>query len=119
MPKRKIKATIENNEKTVETKTTAIYQDNIIKYKEDDSTTVIYNYSKHKLIRENNEIKIEYIFSKDNNTKGLLYIKELDTTVEITIKTSIIEEEKINTYIEFEIDKDIFKYRIEAIKWVY
>ena len=34
MPKRKIKATIENNDNKVLTNTTAIYQDNIIKYKD-------------------------------------------------------------------------------------
>lgn len=116
MPKRKIQATIENKEDIVITKTTAIYQDNIIKYKEEDNTTVIYNYSKHRLIRENKDLKIEYLFSKDNTTKGLLIIKELNTTMDLSIKTKVIEEDKINIYIEFEIDKDIFKYRIEAIK---
>lgn len=119
MPKRRIKATIENKDNTVITKTTAIYQDNIIMYKEEDNTTVIYSYSKHRLIRENKDLKIEYIFSKDKSTKGLLLIKELNTTMELEIKTKVIEEEKINTYIEFEIDKEMFKYRIEAIKWVY
>ena len=119
MPKRKIKATIENNDNKVLTNTTAIYQDNIIKYKEDDGTTVIYNYNKHKLTRENEELKIEYIFIEKKNTKGLLFIKELNKTMEISIKTKIIEENKINTYIEFEIDKETFKYEIEAIKWVY
>lgn len=119
MPKRKIMATIENKDNTVVTKTTAIYQDKKIKYMEEDNTTVVYNYTKHRLIRENNELKIEYVFSIENNTKGLLYIKELNKTMEINIKTKKIEEENINSYIEFEIDKDLFKYRIEAIKWVY
>ena len=95
MPKRVIQATIENEEEKVTTKTTAIYQDNIIKYKEKDNTMVIYNYNKKKLIREN---------------------KELNKTINISIKTKKIEEEKINSYIEFEIDKDVFKYEIEAIK---
>ena len=74
MPKRKIRATIENREEKVITETTAIYRDNIIKYKEEDNTTVVYNYKKHKLTRENTEIKIEYIFSEGNETTGLLFI---------------------------------------------
>ena len=116
MPKRKIKATIENNDNKVLTSTTAIYQDNIIKYKEEDGTIVTYNYHKHRLIRENKELKIEYIFLEEKKTKGLLFIKELKKTMNINLKTKKIEEEKINTYIEFEIDKELFKYRIEAIK---
>ena len=119
MPKRKIKATIENSDNEVITTTTAIYQDKIIKYKEDDNSTVVYNYKKHKLTRENTEIKIEYIFSEGNETTGLLFIKDLNKTININIKTKKIEEDKINSLIEFEIDKEKFKYKIEAVKWVY
>ena len=119
MPKRKIRATIENREEKVITETTAIYRDNIIKYKEEDNTTVVYNYKKHKLVRENKELRIEYIFSDAKEMTGLLFIKELNKTININIKTRKIEEDKINISIEFEIDKDKFKYKIEAIKWVY
>ncbi len=49
-------------------------------------------------------------------TTGLLFIKDLNKTITINIKTKKIEEEKINSLIEFEIDKEEFKYRIEAIK---
>ena len=119
MPKKRIMATIENKEEKIVTKTTAIYQDNVIKYKEEDNTIVVYNYKKHKLTRDNKDIKIEYIFVEGKDTTGLLLIKELNKTINISIKTKKIEEEKINSYIEFEIDKDVFKYEIEAIKWVY
>ena len=88
MPKKKIRATIENKDEKIVTKTTAIYQDSIIKY----------------------------IFVEGKDTTGLLLIKELNKTINISIKTKKIEEEKINSYIEFEIDKDVFKYEIEAIK---
>ena len=110
MPKRKIKATIENSDNEVITTTTAIYQDKIIKYKEDDNSTVVYNYKKHKLTRENTEIK-------SNSIRYLqLFIKDLNKTININIKTKKIEEDKINSLIEFEIDKEKFKYKIEAIK---
>ena len=87
MPKRKIRATIENREEKVITETTAIYRDNIIKYKEEDNTTVVYNYKKHKLVRENKELRIEYIFSDAKEMTGLLFIKELNKTININIKT--------------------------------
>ena len=118
MPKRVIQATIENEEEKVITKTTAIYQDNIIKYKEKDNTMVIYNYNKKKLIRENKELKIEYIFSEKNNTEGKLFIKDINQSMAILIKTKKIMQDELNIYIEFNIDKKVFKYRIEAIKWV-
>ena len=88
------------------------------KYKEKDNTMVIYNYNKKKLIRENKELKIEYIFSEKNNTEGKLFIKDINQSMAILIKTKKIMQDELNIYIEFNIDKKVFKYRIEAIKWV-
>ena len=53
---------------------------------------------------------------KINETTGLLFIKYLNKTININIKTKKIEEDKINSLIEFEIDKEKFKYKIEAVK---
>lgn len=119
MPRFKIKATIENKDEKKITEAIAIYQDDVIKYKDEDNSTVIYNYKKRKLTRDNEKIKIEYIFNLENETTGLILIKELNKTISLSIITKEIVENNNNIEIEFKLDNDLFKYRIEVIKWVY
>ena len=119
MPKFKIKATIENKDEKKITEAIAIYQDDVIKYKDDDNSTVIYNYKKRKLTRDNEKIKIEYLFNLENETTGLILIKELNKTISLSIITKEIVENNNNIEIEFKLDNDLFKYRIEVVKWVY
>lgn len=116
MPRFKIKATIENKDEKKITEAIAIYQDDVIKYKDEDNSTVIYNYKKRKLTRDNEKIKIEYIFNLENETTGLILIKELNKTISLSIITKEIVENNNNIEIEFKLDNDLFKYRIEVIK---
>ena len=104
MPRIEIKATIINSEETKELKTKAILQDEIIKYKEDD-TLVSIDLERHILTRDNNNYKLLYNF-EDN--KGSINLKENNKIVEIPIITKNIERKN-----------DIFIYQVEVEKWVY
>ena len=113
MPRLNIKVTVINDEETQEFITNAIIQDEILKYKERDNTTVIYDYKNNSLFRENNELRMDYSF---NSGKGNIFIKGLNKKLNIKIKTKKIER-KINIIeIEYVIENNNFLYKVEEIK---
>lgn len=115
MPRIEIKATIINSEETKELKTKAILQDEIIKYKEDD-TLVSIDLERHILTRDNNNYKLLYNFDEN---KGSINLKENNQIVEIPIITKNIERKNNDIKIEYAVENDIFKYQVEEEKWVY
>ena len=68
MPKIDIEVTIKNSEITDSYKVKAIINDSVIKYKEPDDTTVLFDYKENILTRENDQMKIYRIL----NDIGLL-----------------------------------------------
>lgn len=116
MPKININVSISNNEIKDSYKLVSIISDNIIKYKEKDNTKVLYNLDKNTLIRENDTLRMEYFFDNLENTIGTIYLKELKRTINIDIETTKLEKINNNINIEYKIDNDIFRYRIEEIK---
>mgnify|MGYP006870760728 CR=1 FL=1 len=119
MPKININVSISNNEIKDSYKLVSIISDNIIKYKEKDNTKVLYNLDKNTLIRENDTLRMEYFFDNLKNTIGTIYLKDLKRTINIDIETTKLEKINNNIDIEYKIDNDIFRYRIEEIEWVY
>lgn len=113
MPKLNIKVTVINDEDRQSFITNAIIQDEVLKYKERDNTTVIYDYKNNSLFRENNELRMEYSF---NNEKGNIFIKELNKELNIDIKTKKIERKNNDIEIEYVMEKTNFLYKIEEIK---
>ncbi len=118
MPKINIQATIKNVSDNSIVKTSAIIQDDTIKYKEDDKTIVKFNYRTNELNRENDELKMRYLFSNRKKTIGTIAIKELAKTLNIQISTKKIKRKDYNIEIEFQIEENDFLYKIEVIKWV-
>ncbi len=112
MPRIEIKATIINSEETKELKTKAILQDEIIKYKEDD-TLVSIDLERHILTRDNNNYKLLYNFDEN---KGSINLKENNQIVEIPIVTKNIERKNNDIKIEYAVENDIFKYQVEEKK---
>ena len=101
-------------EKTTE-KVKGLFKDNKITYYEKNKTKVDYNLNNHKLTRENNEMKLVYLFSS-KKTKGNIYIKEFNKKIEIDIKTISLEENINKISIDFYTgDKNIL-YVIEVIE---
>ena len=100
-------------EKTTE-KVKGLFKDNKITYFEKNKTKVEYNLNNHVLTRDNNEMKIVYSFSPNNN-KGNIYIKEFKKSIEINIKTISLKEDK-NIRIDFYAGDKHIIYVIEVIE---
>lgn len=116
MPKIKVLVHIKNSEEEKTQETNAILQDNTIKYKEDETSLVIYNYKENKLIRETNELRMTYQFEEGKTTTGNITLKDLNKEINIEIYTKKIIKKENNIEIEFEIEKNLFLYRIEVIE---
>ena len=78
MSKVNIRITIINAEENIQEEVQGILQDNTLKYKEYDGTTVIYDYLKKSLLRENDELKMTYYFEKNKKTTGTIFIKDIE-----------------------------------------
>ncbi|MBR2678781.1 MAG: hypothetical protein IKE63_05130 [Bacilli bacterium] len=116
MSKIDIEVTIKNSETTDSYKVKAIVQDNSIKYKEPDDTTVIFDYVENKLIRENDLMKMIYYFNEKSSEDSIILIKDYNRHINLNIITDRIRRKDNDLEIEFEIDKEKFLYRIEEIK---
>lgn len=116
MPKIDIKVTISSDNNNNSYKIKSIIQDDIIKYREQDNTLVKYDLNKNLLIRENDNLRMEYLFDKDNVTEGNIFIKELNNNVNVLINTNKLDRINNNIDIEYVIEDNLFNYRIEEIK---
>ena len=114
MSKIDIEVTVKNSEVTDSYKVKAIVQNNVIKYKEPDDTTVIFDYEENRLVRENDQMKMMYYFNEKENS--IILIKDYNRHIDVDLKTKKIKKKDNNLEIEFEIDKEKFLYRIEELK---
>ena len=117
MPKLKTRIKIHSDEEKIEYEVNSIYNEeqNKIIYKEPDETTTSFNYKNKSLIRENDELKMEYNFTTEKNSRGRILIKDLKQYIDVDIKTTNIKEIERNIVIEYEIENQKFKYIIEVI----
>jgi hypothetical protein len=116
MPKINIRTSISSVDDKSEAMTKAIIQDQIIKYKEDKDTTVLYDYESKTLSRENNQLRMKYIFDKENITVGNILIKDLNKELNVEIKTKKLERKDNDIEVRFIIENNEFLYQIEEIK---
>ena len=119
MPKLDVLISVKSNDSNLEYKTTAILTEDIIKYKSEDNTTEMFDYTNNRLTRENSELRMNYIFDLNKETKGTVFVKDLNRELEVNVKTNKIERNKNDIEIEFVVEDNTIKYRIEVIKWVY
>ncbi len=118
MPKIDIKVTINNEIDQVDYKVKAIIEEDLIKYLEPDKTVTTFNYQDNTLLRENNELRMEYHFDIKKHTEGFIIVKEIDKTIKVKVKTNKIERNNHNIKINFNVEEKDFIYEIEEIKWV-
>ncbi len=118
MSKMNIHTILKTQEKTYEYNVPAIFRDDdkIIIYKEQDEqrTTASFNYQTKELIRENDSLKMVYLFNKGKNSRGTIYIKELGRTFDLTLNTSDIKRNGQNIEIIFSVEGQPFNYKIEV-----
>lgn len=116
MPKLDVLISVKSNDSNLEYKTTAILTEDIIKYKSEDNTTEMFDYTNNRLTRENSELRMNYIFDINKETKGTVFVKDLNRELEVNIKTNKIERNKNDVEIEFVVEDNTIKYHIEVIK---
>ena len=116
MPKLDVLISVKSNDSNLEYKTTEILTEDIIKYKSEDNTTEMFDYTNNRLTRENSELRMNYIFDINKETKGTVFVKDLNRELEVNIKTNKIERNKNDIEIEFVVEDNTIKYHIEVIK---
>ena len=116
MPKIKILVTIKNDANDSTYETLAITHDDIISYKEKDGTLVIYNLDTNSLVRENDELRMDYLFDMSKKTNGTITIKEYNKDVYVSILTKKIERKNNDIEVQYSIENQEFLYKIEEIK---
>ena len=110
----KIKAIITTNNETIQENTIGSFINGIISYKESDDTCVYLDITKNELIRENDSLKMHYIFNKDKNSRGTILVKEFGRPLDLIIKTTKVLRREKNIEIEFLVEGQIFNYKIEV-----
>ena len=99
----------EKNENLIET--SAIKNKNKISYYNEDTTyKLFFSDKKIMLVRESKEFIHKFIFDLDNITKSEYYIKELNTNLDILIKTTKIKKSSKRIEIDYEIIDNNNKY---------
>ena len=114
VPKKKIQISIKNEENENIIETIAIVEEDTIKYLEEEKTTVIFYKKQNRLIRENDDLRMEYTFDKRKETPGKIHIKEYNKDLEVMIKTKRLEQ-KEELEIEFEVENNQFLYKIKVL----
>lgn len=118
MAKINIHTILQTQEETYEYDVPAIYKEDeeIIIYKEQDEqkTKTIYNYKTKELIRENDSLRMSYLFNKSKNTIGKIYVKELGRTFDLIITTRKVLRCAQNIEIDFLVEEQAFNYKIEV-----
>ena len=116
MSKIKINITIKNPEANISKEVDAILQDEILKYKEEKDTSVKFSYKDNILVRENNDLRMDYSFLEGKTTKGTILVKELNKNINVDIKTKNIKINENDIEIIFDVEENEFIYKVEVIK---
>lgn len=109
----RIKNTIKNHSEKSESliESFAIKNRNKISYCYEDTTyKLLINNNKILLVRETKEFIHKFIFDLDNITKSEYYIKELNTNIDVLIKTTKINKSEKKIDIDYEIIDSNNKY---------
>ena len=119
MAKIDIHVILKTPEQTYDYIVPAIYQKEektiVYKEKDEDKTLVKFNYSTKELYRENDSLIMTYKFNKNKNSTGTIYVKAMDRKLELTISTKSIQRDQNNIEIDYFVEKEKYKYKIEVI----
>lgn len=116
MAKKDVIVTIKSQEENSSYKIKSIIEEDVIKYKEENNTLVRFDYSKNTLVRENSEMRMDYVFRRKEKTEGTIRIKKLDKILSVVIETKKLIRKNNDIEIVFKIADDEFLYRIEEVK---
>lgn len=116
MSKNNIRTTLIINDHKEEKELNGIIQDNRLKFINEPYKTS-FDYNTNTLINESDETRLEIVFDL-KKTKSRYLLKNYNQEAEFNIKTSKIETDKYNLYIEYTIldTNEECSYRIEVIE---
>ena len=115
MAKKDVIITIKSQEENSSYKIKSIIEEDVIKYKEKNNTLVRFDYNKNTLVRENDEMRMDYIFRRNEKTEGTIKVKELSKTITIPIETKKLKRKNYNIEIAFKVADNEFLYKIEEV----
>ena len=115
MAKKDVIITVKSQEENSSYKIKSIIEDDIIKYKEKNNTLVKFDYNKNTLVRENDELRMDYVFRRNEKTEGTIRVKDLNKIIKIPIETKTLKRKNNNIEIEFLVSEDLFLYKIEEV----
>lgn len=112
MSNKKLRITINNNNRNNSYDVLGEYDNEIYNYIEPDTNTkVLFDVEKEILSRGNDELDMNYDFS---NEIGSIYVKDLERNIDVTIKVLNKEINNNKVSINYMIDEDTFNYIIEV-----
>lgn len=85
-------------------------KNNKISYQEEDKTLVLYHQQEKRLIRENDQLYMEFDFKND---KAIVYIKSLKKETNLKIKTNKIIQDKNLIDIDYYLEDEHYQYKIQ------
>ena len=116
MSKIKIRVSIQTDENEDTCETMALFQDNVLKYKEKEETIVIFNLEKQELIRENKELKMVYPLKEKEITEGIIEVKEFQKEVKVKINTKSFERKQHEIITIFQVEETMITYHVEGLE---
>ena len=85
----------------------------ILEYKEKDETLTAFDYLNNILKRNNNEMSLEFKFTKGEITNNKIFIKELNKEIEVEILTKEILKDDKFIKIVYVMNDVLFEYTLE------
>lgn len=118
MPKINVKITLNTPDSTTENIYIAIFhpETNEIIYQEANKTKTRFNLKKLSLERENESLWMKYLFNQQEKTMGTVKIKELNQQLQLNITTAKINQKNQNIEIEYQLEDENYKYKLEVIE---
>lgn len=119
MPKVRAKITIASKDQNNAYETIALLGKEKIIYQEPDTKTkVTFDYANNKLIRNNEELNMEYEFNLLEKTIVIIEVKSLKNYLNLNIITKEYIKERRNVTLTFLVENEEINYKIEVEEWV-
>lgn len=113
MAKKEIEIVLKTPDDLIKINTSAIVNENIVKYREKDILVVLKQYGDTLfLTRENDEYQLNLKFQENKKTLGSYLLKDNNMILELEILTKNLKIDKNTIYIMYELHDEIREYII-------
>ena len=112
MARIKINYSIKNEYDDITSTTKANLKEEIISYKEEDKTKVVYDYVNRRLERENATMSMTYDFK---NGLATIIVKNINSIVKLKLESLEYSNNNYNLIEKYKLEDEIIEYRIEVL----